>query len=93
MSITNARATFNQSFGSLELQVLFDRGISNRHVNQGSILKQRDQTPKQIVNPNSSFARVWPHNFAMLLCQRWKGFRPRVEPYALRRLVRATRRH
>src|SRR6201987_5980100 len=43
MSVTNARATLNQSFGSLELQVLFDRGISNRHVNQSSILKPRDE--------------------------------------------------
>jgi len=43
----------NQSSGSLELQ--FDRGISNRHVNQGSILKPRGQTPKQIVNPEFLF--------------------------------------
>jgi hypothetical protein len=43
MSVTNARATLNQSFGSLQLQVLFDRGISNRHVNQSSILKPRDE--------------------------------------------------
>src|SRR6516225_10703873 len=43
MSVINARATLNQSSGSLELQVLFDRGISNRHVNQGSILKPRDE--------------------------------------------------
>ena len=43
MSVTNARAALNQSFGSRQLQVLFDRGISNRHVNQSAILKPRDE--------------------------------------------------
>ena len=33
----------SQTFGSLELQVLFDRGVSNGHVNQSSILKPRDE--------------------------------------------------
>ena len=74
MSVTKPRATLNQSSGSLELQVLFDRGISNRHVNQGSILKPRDETPKQIVNPNSSFRPCVAAQFCDVALSKMEGF-------------------